>query len=45
MFSTMADDIQFYKLYNDNPSFRKWLTDAIFGITYNEGDSKPPELR
>ncbi|MEC1524461.1 type I restriction endonuclease subunit R [Neobacillus niacini] len=45
MFSTMADDIQFYKLYNDNPSFRKWLTDAIFGITYNADESKPPELQ
>lgn len=45
MFSTMTDDIQFYKLFNDNPSFRKWLTDNIFNITYNTDGSKPPELQ
>jgi type I restriction enzyme R subunit len=30
------DDAQLFKQFQDNDSFRRWLTDAVFGITYNE---------
>jgi type I restriction enzyme R subunit len=31
-----ADDAQLFKQFQDNESFRRWLTDTIFGITYEE---------
>jgi type I restriction enzyme R subunit len=31
-----ADDAQLFKQFQDNESFRHWLTDTIFGITYDE---------
>ena len=30
------DDAQLFKQFQDNESFRGWLTDTIFGITYDE---------
>lgn len=30
------DDAQLFKQFQDNDSFRRWLTDTIFGITYDE---------
>jgi type I restriction enzyme R subunit len=30
------DDAQLFKQFQDNDSFRHWLTDTIFGITYGE---------
>ncbi len=31
-----ADDAQLFKQFQDNGSFRHWLTDTIFGLTYEE---------
>jgi type I restriction enzyme R subunit len=31
-----ADDAQLFKQFQDNESFRHWLTDTIFGLTYEE---------
>jgi type I restriction enzyme R subunit len=28
------DDAQLFKQFQDNESFRYWLTDTVFGITY-----------
>ena len=28
------DDAQLFKQFQDNDSFRRWLTDTIFGMTY-----------
>lgn len=30
------DDAQLFKQFQDNESFRRWLTDTIFGLTYEE---------
>jgi type I restriction enzyme R subunit len=30
------DDAQLFKQFQDNESFRGWLTDTVFGITYEE---------
>lgn len=30
------DDAQLFKQFQDNESFRRWLTDTIFGMTYEE---------
>lgn len=30
----IADHTELYKQFSDNPSFKKWLGDTIFGVTY-----------
>jgi len=34
MVSLLADQTELYKQYSDNDSFRKWLSDTIFRLTY-----------
>ncbi len=36
---TVKDSTELFKQWSDNDSFRRWLGDAIFGITYQ---SRPP---
>ncbi|UGB29949.1 type I restriction endonuclease subunit R [Metabacillus sp. B2-18] len=31
----MTDNMEIFKQYNDNDSFKKWLTDMVFNVTYN----------
>jgi type I restriction enzyme R subunit len=31
------DDAQLFKQFQDNESFRHWLTDTVFGLTYYDG--------
>lgn len=40
IFSIMADNMELFKQYQDNPSFKKWLSDMVFNMTYNT-DGKP----
>ena len=30
------DDAQLFKQFQDNDSFRGWLTDTVFGMTYEK---------
>ena len=30
----LQDDTELFKQFSDNESFRRWLTDTIFSITY-----------
>lgn len=40
IFSIMADNMELFKQFQDNPFFKKWLTDMVFNLTYNkEGKS------
>jgi type I restriction enzyme R subunit len=32
----MADDMEVFKQFNDNNSFKKWLSDMVFSVTYNK---------
>ncbi|MEJ7809338.1 MAG: type I restriction endonuclease subunit R [Gemmatimonadaceae bacterium] len=34
MTAVLKDDTQLFKQFSDNPSFKKWLTDTVFGLTY-----------
>ena len=36
MFSIMSDNMELFKQFNDNPAFRKWLSDMVFNMTYNK---------
>jgi type I restriction enzyme R subunit len=38
MISLLADQTELFKQFSDNESFKKWLSDAVFGLTY-----QPPE--
>ncbi|MTI85378.1 MAG: type I restriction endonuclease subunit R [Firmicutes bacterium] len=42
----MADDMELFKQFNDNPSFNKWLSDMVFNLTYNtKGEEYTGEIR
>jgi type I restriction enzyme R subunit len=32
----MKDDTELFKQFSDNPEFKRWLADTIFGITYEQ---------
>ena len=34
IFSIMADNMELFKQFQDNPSFKKWLSDLVFNTTY-----------
>lgn len=34
MTAVLADDTELFKQFSDNESFRRWLTDTVFGLTY-----------
>ena len=36
IFSIMSDNMELFKQFQDNPSFKKWLTDMVFNLTYNK---------
>ncbi len=38
MTELVADHIELFKQFSDNPSFKKWLGDTIFGVTYQSAD-------
>ena len=43
IFNIMADNMELFKQFNDNMSFKKWLSDLVFNLTYNP-EGKPFEL-
>ncbi|MGO9019656.1 MAG: type I restriction endonuclease subunit R [Syntrophobacteraceae bacterium] len=38
MIELLADHTELFKQFSDNPSFKKWLGDTIFGATYQSGE-------
>lgn len=43
IFSIMSDNMELFKQFQDNPSFKKWLSDMVFNLTYNS-EGKPYEM-
>jgi len=39
MTALIKDDTELFKQFSDNESFKRWLTDTIFGLTYTEQKS------
>ena len=37
------DEMELFKQFQDNPSFKKWLSDMVFNLTYNK-DGKPYDI-
>ncbi len=34
MTAVLKDDTELFKQFMDNESFRRWMTDTVFGLTY-----------
>ena len=43
MTAILSDDAQLFRLYSDNESFKRWLTDTIFDLTYQSPTSLEAE--
>ncbi|HET8874960.1 MAG TPA: hypothetical protein VFO53_01415 [Casimicrobiaceae bacterium] len=35
MIAVLKDDTELFRQFMDNESFRRWLTDTVFGLTYD----------
>jgi hypothetical protein len=44
MTAVLKDDTELFKLFMDNESFRRWLTDTVFGLTYESSEGTASEL-
>ena len=42
--SIMTDNMELFKQFNDNPSFKKWLADMVFNVTYESEINKKPKI-
>jgi type I restriction enzyme R subunit len=44
MTAVLQDDTELFKQFMDNESFRRWMTDTVFGLTYEQGGARstPP---
>ena len=40
MINLLSDHTELFKQFSDNPSFRKWLSDTVFGVTYLQQTDK-----
>ncbi len=41
MTAVLKDDTELFKQFMDNESFKRWLTDTVFALTYQENRSNP----
>jgi type I restriction enzyme R subunit len=39
MTAVLKDDAELYKQFSDNPDFKRWLTDTVFAMTYDNAPS------
>jgi type I restriction enzyme R subunit len=44
MTAVIKDDTELFKQFMDNESFRRWLTDMVFGLTYETAGGGPHHL-
>ncbi|MGI9077686.1 MAG: type I restriction endonuclease subunit R [Gemmatimonadaceae bacterium] len=42
MTAVLKDDTELFKQFMDNESFRRWMTDTVFGLTYEPGAGDQP---
>jgi type I restriction enzyme R subunit len=43
MTAVLKDDTELFKQFMDNDSFRRWLTDTVFRITYDNPQAASPQ--
>ncbi len=39
MTAVLKDDTELFKQFSDNEGFRRWLTDTVFGLTYDRPEA------
>jgi type I restriction enzyme R subunit len=39
MTALLKDDTELFRQFSDNESFKRWLTDTVFGLTYDQPDA------
>ena len=39
MTAVLKDDTELFKQFMDNESFRRWMTDTVFGLTYDRPEA------
>ena len=44
MTAVLKDDTELFKQFMDNDGFRRWLTDTVFGLKYEQPTPSPPSL-
>ncbi len=44
MTAVLKDDTELFKQFMDNESFKRWLTDTVFGLTYSPESAAPRQL-
>ena len=44
MTSMMKDDNQLFKQFMDNDSFKRWMTDRVFGLAYEQVERADPSI-
>jgi type I restriction enzyme R subunit len=44
MTAVLSDDTQLYKYFKDDESFKRWMTDTVFGLTYDRPDAAVPGM-
>ena len=44
MTSVMKDDTELFKQFMDNESFKRWMTDTVFGLTYEQASESEQRL-
>jgi len=46
MTAVLKDDTELFKQFSDNEGFRRWLTDTVFALTYQQGavPESPPDV-
>lgn len=45
MMGVLKDDTQLFKMFSDDPNFKRWLSDMVFRMTYDGTASVPPSSR
>ncbi|MBD3844031.1 MAG: hypothetical protein IE909_19570, partial [Campylobacterales bacterium] len=40
MVSVLKDDTELFKQFSDNPEFKRWMQDMIYGLTSNAGTTR-----
>lgn len=42
MLEVLKDDTEVYRQFVQNPSFKRFVTDMVFGLTKENGSTPPP---
>ena len=43
MTAVLKDDTQLFKQFSDNPQFKRWLADTVFGLTFTAAPQVNPQ--